>query len=120
MFKRRSAHHRNDTHIQTSSSQSSINLVFSNRVFILHILLQQVFVIRRNFFNKLSSEFFYIINHIRRDVNEIKSRSVVFIMPYNSTVFNQIHYSFKIRFFSDRSEERRVGKECRSRWSPYH
>src|SRR3990172_9383588 len=23
-------------------------------------------------------------------------------------------------FFMDRSEERRVGKECRSRWSPYH
>ena len=22
--------------------------------------------------------------------------------------------------FVDRSEERRVGKECRSRWSPYH
>ena len=21
---------------------------------------------------------------------------------------------------TDRSEERRVGKECRSRWSPYH
>ena len=21
---------------------------------------------------------------------------------------------------ADRSEERRVGKECRSRWSPYH
>ena len=24
------------------------------------------------------------------------------------------------RIFSTRSEERRVGKECRSRWSPYH
>src|SRR2546426_12845791 len=24
------------------------------------------------------------------------------------------------RFFDVRSEERRVGKECRSRWSPYH
>ena len=24
------------------------------------------------------------------------------------------------RFEDDRSEERRVGKECRSRWSPYH
>src|SRR5437763_11264777 len=24
------------------------------------------------------------------------------------------------RFDSQRSEERRVGKECRSRWSPYH
>ena len=23
-------------------------------------------------------------------------------------------------FSDDRSEERRVGKECRSRWSPYH
>ena len=23
-------------------------------------------------------------------------------------------------FASKRSEERRVGKECRSRWSPYH
>ena len=30
----------------------------------------------------------------------------------------------KVRLFADdmddRSEERRVGKECRSRWSPYH
>ena len=24
------------------------------------------------------------------------------------------------RFGNPRSEERRVGKECRSRWSPYH
>ena len=26
----------------------------------------------------------------------------------------------RIRRFHQRSEERRVGKECRSRWSPYH
>src|SRR5256886_11132751 len=26
----------------------------------------------------------------------------------------------KKRFHNPRSEERRVGKECRSRWSPYH
>src|SRR3712207_9152674 len=25
-----------------------------------------------------------------------------------------------VRFFVTRSDERRVGKECRSRWSPYH
>ena len=25
-----------------------------------------------------------------------------------------------IAFVKSRSEERRVGKECRSRWSPYH
>src|SRR5256885_5089566 len=34
-------------------------------------------------------------------------------------------WTFKLRpnvqfHTSDRSEERRVGKECRSRWSPYH
>jgi len=26
----------------------------------------------------------------------------------------------KYRIINGRSEERRVGKECRSRWSPYH
>ena len=28
------------------------------------------------------------------------------------------HYEYILKRF--RSEERRVGKECRSRWSPYH
>ena len=27
---------------------------------------------------------------------------------------------FEIEKIGPRSEERRVGKECRSRWSPYH
>ena len=26
----------------------------------------------------------------------------------------------RVHAFTKRSEERRVGKECRSRWSPYH
>ena len=26
----------------------------------------------------------------------------------------------RVTFHEQRSEERRVGKECRSRWSPYH
>ena len=26
----------------------------------------------------------------------------------------------KYKRYGQRSEERRVGKECRSRWSPYH
>ena len=28
--------------------------------------------------------------------------------------------TYAIGFLESRSEERRVGKECRSRWSPYH
>ena len=31
----------------------------------------------------------------------------------------KIYFSTKI-YLKPRSEERRVGKECRSRWSPYH
>ena len=30
------------------------------------------------------------------------------------------HLEGRVAFVSARSEERRVGKECRSRWSPYH
>ena len=30
------------------------------------------------------------------------------------------HMTLDIRQHITRSEERRVGKECRSRWSPYH
>ena len=34
----------------------------------------------------------------------------------------QVNPSFEsvVDIAADRSEERRVGKECRSRWSPYH
>ena len=50
-------------------------------------------------------------------------------------IFDAINYSKKLKISSilpdrdsdyvillelERSEERRVGKECRSRWSPYH
>ena len=29
-------------------------------------------------------------------------------------------YEINEDYLAERSEERRVGKECRSRWSPYH
>ena len=29
-------------------------------------------------------------------------------------------YLTELKLLNQRSEERRVGKECRSRWSPYH
>src|SRR3989449_11548126 len=36
------------------------------------------------------------------------------------TFLTGIGYKAKAAIRSGRSEERRVGKECRSRWSPYH
>ena len=35
-------------------------------------------------------------------------------------VENIIASGYKGKIYPIRSEERRVGKECRSRWSPYH
>ena len=35
-------------------------------------------------------------------------------------VFIEVHLDRTVQDVMDRSEERRVGKECRSRWSPYH
>ena len=38
----------------------------------------------------------------------------------NTTVdFDNVKYYYIMKM-GNRSEERRVGKECRSRWSPYH
>ena len=33
---------------------------------------------------------------------------------------SSVNYLGHLEFPTGRSEERRVGKECRSRWSPYH
>src|SRR2546425_12143363 len=42
-------------------------------------------------------------------------------LPLNqATKFSVTYAKLTIEPVSRRSEERRVGKECRSRWSPYH
>ena len=46
--------------------------------------------------------------YLNATVNESNEQNITFRL-YNSTFL-----------VNSRSEERRVGKECRSRWSPYH
>src|SRR2546429_9483655 len=44
-------------------------------------------------------------------------------MPVNALLIRallQYYMYYGNGFIVERSEERRVGKECRSRWSPYH
>ena len=52
--------------------------------------------------------------------NEWASRQVIqaFFLCIFADIVNGILNIFD--FLYQRSEERRVGKECRSRWSPYH
>ena len=42
------------------------------------------------------------------------------LFQYGKSGFKGVHLPKDLGFAVLRSEERRVGKECRSRWSPYH
>ncbi len=47
-------------------------------------------------------------------------RADVFVSATGQDDTNLVGCEIAQRVFNVRSEERRVGKECRSRWSPYH
>ena len=51
-----------------------------------------------------------------------KSNNQIYIITHLNApnVMREIGRLREIAFRAARSEERRVGKECRSRWSPYH
>src|SRR3989449_8167833 len=42
------------------------------------------------------------------------------ILALHAIIAGLLFATLKFGLSADRSEERRVGKECRSRWSPYH
>ena len=52
---------------------------------------------------------------VTRDGGIMKRKELRDILPENNREVTLIP-----QILTNRSEERRVGKECRSRWSPYH
>src|SRR5271154_4911480 len=75
------------------------------------------------------------IGYFRQDVEEMKGRPVLDEAIAGSGRAGDLHHELEDlhqamndpsragdmdRILARRSEERRVGKECRSRWSPYH
>src|SRR5256885_9989997 len=72
------------------------------------------------------------LNRLRRRLKEILRRYPVASLPIVDLVVRAKHTAYAAPFAQlrtelttsvtriTRSEERRVGKECRSRWSPYH
>src|SRR5256885_9593805 len=54
-------------------------------------------------------------------INQLRMKiGVMFGNPETTTGGNALKFYASVRLDIRRSEERRVGKECRSRWSPYH
>ena len=68
--------------------------------------------------NETKSWFFEKINKIDKPLARLikKKREKTLI----NTIRNEKEVTTDTEEVQRRSEERRVGKECRSRWSPYH
>ena len=58
-------------------------------------------------------------NRIVKWFKDLKSEFKKVVWPSRKKVFNNTFVVLVVLVIA-RSEERRVGKECRSRWSPYH
>ena len=46
--------------------------------------------------------------------------AIMFFLTAGTKSYGHSKSELNLQMESQRSEERRVGKECRSRWSPYH
>src|SRR3712207_6566844 len=57
-------------------------------------------------------------NDLERRSQNLKAE-IVFTRDAGSTQLMSTAANLPVQY-AERSEERRVGKECRSRWSPYH
>ena len=61
---------------------------------------------------------FYVRSKNIKKINEFEFDEQAIIIPGEGSIGDIFHYVDGK--YLCRSEERRVGKECRSRWSPYH
>src|SRR2546429_50364 len=61
------------------------------------------------------------LNKMDRDIKDLEEAQVRFRYWQSQGLLNTTENSLLIEsWLATQSEERRVGKECRSRWSPYH
>ena len=56
--------------------------------------------------------------HAQKFLNDALTLSNVSLWQQGNSLY--VGMTFDMKNLTIRSEERRVGKECRSRWSPYH
>ena len=56
----------------------------------------------------------------KKDYEIYSKKAVEFLEKAHIAVTEKEKARIEVAEYDLRSEERRVGKECRSRWSPYH
>ena len=63
-----------------------------------------------------------LLKHVKKNFFSLPfaERWVAKLMPRHRLYIALRQLSYAGALYAYRSEERRVGKECRSRWSPYH
>ena len=62
-----------------------------------------------------------ILDSVSEDKIIVENQNIGFeILVPGSVVSELPQVGNTVEIYTYRSEERRVGKECRSRWSPYH
>ena len=61
-----------------------------------------------------------LFNALGMTKEEMERPLVGIVSSYNEIVPGHMNLDKIVNAVKQRSEERRVGKECRSRWSPYH
>src|SRR2546430_17455642 len=62
----------------------------------------------------------FSISGRERKIGRKIARATVLHIPWMAVIALALVSAAHAQPGSERSEERRVGKECRSRWSPYH
>ena len=103
---------------------------FSEIIFYFSVVILLSNIILNNYSNeaRMYGLMFFLSSYLITNKSLIKGSKISFSFLFFSLILSLTHYFglilvfviFFYIFLLNRSEERRVGKECRSRWSPYH
>ena len=76
----------------------------------------------RNDVRPVDLEMYATPKHLEHAAQQAHARNYqdFLIVDVDSHHYESESYAEVFEYIENRSEERRVGKECRSRWSPYH
>src|SRR4030065_862060 len=108
-----------------------LKVVFMDE-FIRHISLERNLSSHtiRNYYSDLSQFFEYLTTALKKDsllLEDLRKIDHIIIRGFLSSLYDKglskssvARKISAIRTYFNRSEERRVGKESRSRWAPYH